>query len=289
MRYLMLSAVLLFAGLMIYLASACAPEHPPHRLPPGERLAGLWAEFSDEAAQLSGGSCWLVTGGDGALWSGKYAAVSSCSDYGAAEVEPGRWLRSPGYVPESPSQGWSSWSRDMGEGFLTYALQRGDLGALERHERYGRGHAWKMGIPLGDGRAVYSGNMLAYLYSGIKFLGGADTVAAEIPTAYDSGLVDYESHLAVQGIWLHGKARGGVTAHELNILREQAERDRADPLFAGVLAQYSGEHEAAVEVCLGGAESGYAGEYVRCGDAAGENVPRRCFLAAWLFACSLVR
>jgi hypothetical protein len=65
-------------------------------------------------------------------------------------------------------------------------------------------------------------------------------------------------------------------------LREHADRDPRDPLFAAALGVYTGDMGPALDACLAGDQ--YAGSYTRCDGGDG----RACQLASWLFACDLV-
>lgn len=266
------------------LLSACG-SHPEHPAAPSAALEARLDAAREEADSLAPDTCWLVTDGDGALWSGLYAAVTACPDYPKAEDRHGHWQRGPGYVPQNPSPEWSSWSRDSGVGLLAYGLRRRDLGALDRHYRFGHAHGWQMGEPLGDGRAIYSPNLVGLLARAVLVLGGEDRAERYLPFKAEGGAVDYRAHLAVMEVLLEGEVRPAtlaldVTDGQLDLLRAQAERDPRDPLFQAAYARYTGDWGPALDACL--AEDMYAGGYVRCDE------PVRCQLAAWLFACAMV-
>lgn len=286
-------------------------------------VATLRVEYDrtlDEAAGLRDPeSGWLVAEDcDGALWSGKYAAVTRAEPmkWDAAEYEPGRYARRPlaqPCVPTNPNS--SSWSRDMGKGLLAYAWRTRDLAILEQHVAYGIDHDWLMGEPLGDGRAVYTPSMIGQLYETIFALGGEDNANRLWPDVYPGGRVDYEAHLQVMNIWhrgevaelLHdGDARakqpgepvivdeGETTAapvatefalldvsdQMLQRLSEHAAREPQNPFFAAELAVYTGDYRNVVTLLLHPDKP--VGSYVRC------EALRKCQLAEWLFSADIV-
>lgn len=305
------------AILLIAFALAGCGSHDPKDPKPDDRLPALrdsLQKAENEALGLRDAVGWLTPDdGDGMLWTGKYGAVAPGVDLTPAEVEPGRFDRNPGH-PTSDDPEWSSWSRDMGMGLMAFGLRTKDLALLQRHAEYGRANNWVMGRPLGDGRSLYTPATLGRLFEIIYALGGENSANRHWPDIYPSGLVDYQAHLQVMGIWMEAEAKeliaaGGksddakpagppvvddsgdngdkgmplvldVTDSQLDILRAQAARDPRDPLFQAVLGKYTGDMGPAIDACL--ARDQYAGEYVRCNDY------RRCQLAAWIFACDIV-
>jgi hypothetical protein len=257
---------------------------------------------------------WLVNDRDGMLWTGLYAASPGVDGVNieAAEdaLRPGKFFRcslDPCKVnPDDPS--WSDWSRDMGTGLLAYAWRKKNLALLGRHAAYGEKANWKMGDPDGDFRGVYPPAFVGRLYQTIHALDGQDDPRRLWPDLYPAGLVDYQAHLQVMNIWHRGEvmAARGMDANDessahmpddasgdgmtttgqsltqisdtmLDRLKEHADRDPRNPLFAYVLGQYTGDMDAAVNACLDNPD--YAGDYVRCDE------PQKCTLAAWIFAC----
>lgn len=301
----------------VCLMTSCGPDHAPKSPKESAKVGELRDVYNkalNEARALQDPTTgWITpTDCDGMLWTGKYAAATGVSgvNLAAAEVEPGRFDRRPPPPCTSANPNWSSFSRDMGTGVLAAAWRTKDLGMLERHADYGRAHNWRMGEPVGDGRSIYTPAMLGRLFQIIYALGGEDSLDRHWPDLYPKGLVDFQAHLQVMGIWLVGEVdeemkkagKSGdamphdepiiddpapegpglldVTDSQFEILKSQAARDPKDPLFQGVLGIYTGDMEPALDACL--APDQYAGEYVRCDEF------RRCQLAAWIFACDVV-
>ncbi len=301
---------------------ACAPKHETQEPSLDPRIKDLAARQQadlDEAKTLRDpANNWLVTGGDGMLWSGKYAAVTCDVDIEAAETEPGKFSRDPdGETSTNPN--WSDWSKDMGAGLLAYAWRCKNLALLERHAAYGQAHkalanavpVWQMGSPVGDGRGLYLPAFIGRLYQTVFALGGEDSNERLWPDLYSLGLTDFRAHLQVMNIWHRGEVAEAlreqedsdatvkddvrddadgpsqglttldVTEDQFEVLKYQAERDPRDPFFQAVYGTYTGNMGPAIDACL--ADDDYAGEYVRC-----DGTPRACLLAARLFACDLV-
>lgn len=286
-----------------------------------ERMVAARAEARSLRDPVTGWLCYRDC--DCTLWEGKYAAVECDVDLTKAEdpAHPGKFFRKP-YDPNDlcadDDADWSDFSRDMGTGLVAGAWRCGNLGMLDRHAAYGRAHpaivnrlpAWRMGEPVGDGRGIYPPAFIGRVEQTRVALGAPDTPARFWPDLYPRGLVDYAAHLQVMNIWQRGEVStalrdgggtprpdvvddagsgpGDASALTLDVsgtmfdrLVEHHARDPRDPLFAGVLGTYTGDMLPALQACL--ADDWYAGEYVRCGDE-----PRRCQLAAWIFACDIV-
>ena len=315
----------LVAAVALALLACSKPTHETQAPADHPRLGELRSRMLDAKAEALAlrdpTTGWLVTGGDGMLWTGKYAAVSGVTGVNllAAETAPGKFQRDPdGETSDNPD--WSDWSKDMGVGLMTYGWRAKDRAALERHAAYGRAHvavvndlpAWRMGEPVGDGRGIYWPASIGRLLQIVFALGGANAPQRLWPDLYVSGLVDYQAHLQVSNIVLRGEVEetlrkageGDATPHndppvvddatppaqalvldvtddQLAILEEHAARDTRDPLFQAALGTYTGDMGPAFDACL--SPDWYGGEYVRC-----DGDPRTCELAAWLFACDLV-
>lgn len=300
--------------------ACCGPKHPEKVPAPDERVGllrdALGAAKAEALAIRDPKNGWLCrTGGDCALWTGKYCAVSGVSgvDMRAAEVEPGRYQRRPGKPMKSDNPKWSDWSGDMGVGLLACAWRTKDLALIDGHIEYGKKHKWHMGKPTGDYRGVYKPGLIARWLSASFALGGKDRVGRRTPDVYSPGLRDYQAHLQAMAIWLRGElseALGEPPEGEVTLpapdapgidsvilgaslvtdipktayerLKELVDHDPRDPLYAALLGIYTGDMSPAITACL--AEDRYAGEYVRCD----EGDEKACHLAAWLFACDLV-
>lgn len=225
---------------------------------------------------------WLTpTDCDGMLWTGKYAASRGVTGVSLVAAEypndPGKFARRPPpYCWDGGDNGSKSeWSRDMGvAGLFPWAFKTGDLTALERHADYGRANGWKMGEPTSDGRTYYTPQVKNLLFKVIEALGGSRAPSNPWPDVWSSGLTDYQAHVQVMSIWLHGET-GGTTATMRKRLKEHAEREPENPLYR---AAYGDLNEAA-DLLLDGHPTP---SYVRC-----EN-PAQCQLSEWLFAASLV-
>lgn len=317
----------LYIALHVFTIAACGaannetqePKSDPRLGELHDRQEGRKAEALTLRDPVNG---WLVTGGDGMLWTGKYAAVTGVEgvNLAAAELEPGRFQRDPDGEGPSANPDWSDWSRDMGTGLVAYAWRKQDRALLERHIAYGEAHkavhndipVWRMGEPVGDGRALYPPAFVGRLYQTQLALGGADNLNRLWPDFYHKGLTDFRAHLQVMNVWHRGEVaealrKAGeadalpagetttddagdglthalildVTDDQLAVLKEHAARDPRDPLFQAVLGTYTGDMTSALDACL--APDEYAGDYVRC-----DGNPRGCQLAALLFACDVV-
>lgn len=301
---------------------ACSKPNNETQVPKEDpRLGDLQAQQKadiEEAKTLVDENGWLVTGGDGMLWTGKFAAVTCEPNIEAAELEPGRFQRDPdGETSENPD--WSDWSKDAGTGLLAYAWRCGKRELLERHAAFGETRkvlsnkvpVWQMGTPPGDGRGLYLPAFIGRLYQTIFALGGQNNPQRLWPDLYSVGLVDYQAHLQVMNVWHRGEVAEALrkageddatandavvddagqapgaglvldlTDDQFAALELQANRDPRDPLFQAVHGTYTGDMTKAIDSCFNA--DGYAGEYVRC-----DGNPRACQLAARIFACDIV-
>jgi hypothetical protein len=149
----------------------------------------------------------------------------------------------------------------MGLGLITYGWFKGRLDILERHAWYGKDHNWVMGEST-DGRSVYTPAMVGILYQAIYALGGENSANRLWPNTYSSGLIDYQAHLQVLGIFLRGEiskgtgdadavpAAGllGISQTMYQRLREHHEREPQCPFYALAWGMYSGDLQAAVDI-----------------------------------------
>jgi len=293
--------------LFLLLLVACS-SHEPKEPEADARLVelrDLFAVNMAEAESLKSADGWLLwTDCDSTLWSGKASAAGLTGfNPSAAEIAPGRFVRRPAPLCTSDNPAWSDWSRDMFAGLTAYAWRHRDLAALERHLSYGRDHNWIMGKPFGDGRSVYLPATYGRLYQTIFALGGVDDPKRFWPDVYPAGLTDYKAHMQMMNIWLRAEIGEGssgdanpagkqddvgspqanltsVDDTQLDRIKEHAARDPRDPFFQCLAGIYSGDMGPAITAAL--ADDQYAGEYVRCDE------PRRCQLAAWLFAADCI-
>ncbi len=271
-------------------------------------LQDLYAEKMAEAVALRDPETgWLARNDcDGMIWAGKYAASRGVTGVNILAAEypdsPGKFgRRPPPWCWDGKDNGSKTeWSRDMAVGgLLPYAFLTGRIEVLERHAAYGRAHHWLMGEPLLDGRAVYTPSLKGLLYKTIDALGGTPDVEAFWPDSWPSGLTDYEAHLQVMSIWLHGETARRLgdsdqipqriaektTALQISEtmfdrLQEHVDREPMNPLYRAVYGLYDGDMGAAADVLLD--PSMPLGSYVRCNDL------RQCRVAEWLFAASIV-
>lgn len=240
-------------------------------------------------------------------------------DYAAAEspVGSGRFNRrpTPCWTPQQGDVGArSTWSRDMGLGLAFYAWRKKDGELLNRHIKYGEAHAkvadgfptWRMGDPGDQLAVIYSPALVGLHYAIRKGLGGAANQWRFIPNVYKSGLKDFKAHLQVLDIMLRGEIAEvtgerqnapvkprwqadqslactttlDVSESMFNRLKEHADREPENPLYAYAYGVYSGNLDKAVDLCL--RPDMPVGGYVRC------KRPETCKMAEWLFACGSV-
>lgn len=184
---------------------------PPQLIDELKTSYAQWVDESIELRDIQNG--WLMSDGcDSMLYNGLWASSPGIDgvDINAAEYpdEPGRFGRRPGtpcWTPELGDNGSkTTWSRDMGMGFIVWAYRKGNIGVLERHAKYGKSKNWQMGEPFDDGRVQYTPAMIGQLYYAIYALGGEDSTNRIWPNVYPSGLNDFEAHLQMLSIYLRG-------------------------------------------------------------------------------------
>lgn len=279
MRFLVLALLLV----------GCAAEKNEDAEPVVSDKLGPLKELHDsriaEAIALSDNEWGWITPDDcdGMLWTGKAAAGGqpNVNIVGSEYEDEGRLGRRPPpdcYLNGADNGAKTSWSRDMGVGFIYAAYRLGNVGALARHAAYGKAHKWQMGEPIDDGRTLYTPPLIGLLYQAIYKLGGEDNAARKIPNVYISGLDDFQAHLQVLDILLRGELEGGIRDVMLDRLKEHAKREPASPFYQAALGTYTGDMDAAIAACMKDDVSGY----VRCEEF------RRCQLADLIFSCDLV-
>lgn len=247
---------------------------------------------------------WLeVQSCDGMVWAGKYASSSGVDD---VDIEAAEYPGEPGRFSRRPSACWTkdqgdvgsktTWSRDMGvAGLFPYGFFKAKRDLLERHAAYGEAHHWDMGEPVADGRGFYTPQMIGLLYKAIEALGGPHNAQSLWPSIYPAGLQDYELHLQVADIHLHGEiaevlrdpdnrpksgAALAVSDTMFQRLQDAHEAEPDDPYFASVFGIYTGDMGPALTLLLDPAMP--MGGYVRC------EMGEQCRLAAWIYSASIV-
>lgn len=298
----------------ILLISACRRDTVSALEPASDpRIAELQALYATRLAEAEtlrdSETGWLVADRDGMRWTGLYAASKGVRgvQLSPAEFQPkeGRFCRFPGQVCFDDPE--TTWSRDQGVGLLWWGWRTKDRDAIDRHAHYGRAHNWQMGEPLGDGRVVYSPAMIGMTNQVLFALGGEDHLDRHWPNVYPAGLYDYQAALQVLDILLRDQIQspaprslvlmptssyGYVTRLvtpqlliDISIemyarLREHRDRMPKAPLYQYGAGLFAGDLSQAVATCLESQDDGSV-DYLRCDKL------RNCWLADWLFACSL--
>jgi len=255
---------------------------------------------------LAGDDC------DGMIWAGKYGSALGIDgvDIFAASFddEPGRFGRRPLYEDgEYQGRCWSeegdtgsstTWSRDMGSaGLLPYCWVNKRLDILQLHADYGRALNWVMGQPIGDGRVIYTPNVIGLLYELIYALGGQNSANRLWPSYWPGGLDDYEAHIQSMMIWLQGEAAAtigdmdavprqgarltGISGTMFDRLEEHYSREPESPWYTYLYHLYSDGDMGPVTKMLIDHPYRHA-TYVRCSSQ------EECVLAEWLFVASRV-
>lgn len=278
--------------LPLFLIWACAAKHKSED-PIGDRrredLAALYLQRAQEAReQRHPENGWLTPDDcDGMVWTGKYA-TTACDEVNieAAEIgfRSGRFGRrpSPCWVKGAEhNESASTWSKDMAMGGLfPFILRCNRLDLIERHIAYGEHHFWIMGEPIGDGRALYTPQLIGLAYAIRQHLGGEGNAMTKLPKIWPSGLIDYQAHLQVMAIWMESLI-GGISDTMLKRLYEHQEREPYNPLFQYMIGKYSNNQEKTLNLLLD--QSMPMSRYVRCGYAVD-----KCKLAEWLFVADLL-
>ena len=264
--------------LILLILTSCSCSKPVDRKPPlkfqnAELVAARNFDLLEQAEDERDFNGWLVADCDGMLWTAKYASARGVGgvDILAAEIEPGRFGRSH----ENDCD--EHWSRDMGLMFIIWAHRTGNLPALERHAAYGREHNWKMGT--GDGRTIYTPQMVGHLYQAIFDLGGEDNANRMWPVIYPGGLDDYHAHLQMLGINFRFEA-DKVTEIMVKRIKEHAEREPSCGFYQVMLGTYTGDFSQAIRILS--QDDKNKCEYVRCDGMKG------CQLAEDIWATDLL-
>ncbi len=199
MKYLLLIALILACGEK---KDEKETQPAPHGI--DQLKLGFYADRNRALSIRDTINGWLEKGCDGFLWTAKYASVICDSDVDmrASEYEDtGRFGRTPEKRCWTSATGdngaKNTWSRDHGVGLSEFTWTCKNRQMLQDHIDYGWSTTpdWIMGEPIGDGRVIYTPNMVGLLHQ-IRFaLGGADSVHRHWPTTYPGGLDDYEAHI----------------------------------------------------------------------------------------------
>lgn len=287
--------ILILSALSVLTLTSCAKSRESVPAKPDGRVSQLVERYGQVVAELDAirqPNGWPTNDCDGMIWAGRDAiAEPEKVNILLAEYpdQPGRFKRRPELVCEI------TWSRDMGiAGVIPYAFLTGQRDILERHAAYGVANNWWMGNHADDGRDFYTPAMVGLLYKAIFALGGESSPRALWPSIYPSGLDDYQLHLEVMDIFLHGRiadklgekdqkpqlgASLTISDTMYQVLEYAVTKEPNDPLYAYILGEYSGDLSPAVSLLLDPAEP--VGGYVRCDGGDG------CKKAHWIFAAFL--
>ena len=246
------------------------------------QLRDLFYEKMAEAALLRNSeNGWIVWDDcDSMLWTGKYAAVACDVNIQAAEWPTGRrgrYGRKPGFGCST------SWSRDMGVGgFFPYTFRCNRRDLLESHAKYGAKNRYKMGEPMGDGRVLYTFNVIGLMYRTIKKMGGKRNWLMYLGTHYPSGQTGYHAHIQMMQLWLRWHAQGKFYQKWKDRIREHKNREPNNPFYQLMDGYLSGNQSKTITLLLDPAMP--MSDYVRCG----EGNLYRCKLAEWLWVTNEV-
>lgn len=227
---------------------------------------------------------------DGALWQGKWCAVTGC-DLSDKYEDEGRFFRRPDprcYEDGKDQGSKSTWSRDMFIcGLVPWVYGTKNVSAIDRHVNYGIDNNWLMGEPkVGDdlinaARHFYTPNMRGVAYKLLDHIGGPKYpgVLWSKTGSYAEGLEDYHGHLQACLIWIKGEIDGGISEKMLGIVKTHHKRVPDDPFYAVLYGKYSGDWQPAIKNCT--KKEPFRGDYVRCGEA-------DCYAAHSIHACNLL-
>ena len=168
----------------------------------------------------------------------------------------------------------------MAMGLFAFTWKCGQISYLERHRKYGVRNNWVMGKPFGDGRVLYSPQVIAMLHEIIFRLGGDNSPNRALPSVYPKGLTDYKAHLQVLNIWLRNELEGGITQTMYDRLIEHRDREPHNPFYNYMVGIFNNDQDETVRLLLDPAMPMSA--YVRCKEM------KKCKLAEWLFVANLI-
>jgi len=246
------------------------------------QLVKLYEENLGRAKELLSPDGWITPNScDGMLWSSKYGAID-CNSFSpeAAERDYGRFGRrpSPPCWDGEDKGSKTTWSRDMGVGFIAYAIACKKDGLLLRHIEYGKKHHWMMGFPVTDLRAFYTPQIRDLLFDSVEYIRGTNDYNRSIEI-YPSGLKDYQAHLQVMSIWIR-RHWEGINSLKWERLMEHYTREPYNPFYSYMTSFYKGDLNETIDLLLDPRMP--MSDYVRCDD------PKRCKLAEWLFVAGQV-
>ncbi len=276
--------------LALLLLVACGEKRREKEVPLPPRALDLVTAYQEKLAEAKSrvdSHGWLESECDAMLWNGKFSCGGGEPDLTAAEYpdQPGRFNRKPlpGCGPQFGNSK-TTWSRDMGMGLIAHGWCKKDLGILSRHRDYGASNNWIMGEPLADGRAIYTPNVIGVLHEVIFRIGGPDSASRLWPSAYPSGLTDYQAHLQMINIWLRGEMEPNViqvmdiSQQMYERVVEHSNREKECPFYQYMRGIYDGDLTNAVNALL-------AHDYPAC-EYGREDYGNKA--AEWLFAAKLV-
>jgi hypothetical protein len=189
---------------------------------------------------------------DGFLWEGKFRSVSLMHSEFAlscAEGEKGKFYRTPSKDCYSKGKSGSTWSRDMGVGFLWWVWRDRNITALHNHIVYGDRHNWKMGDgPLS--RVQYTPQLIGLTCRVWNKITGEKRKDAKTPYIYSSGLRDYQAHLQCLVIALEAEINGKIPKVAWDRVKEHFFRKGSNPLYAVLQATFTGHGNHAFNACM---------------------------------------
>lgn len=174
-------------------------------------------------------------------------------DVEMAESESGKWNRLP--RPDYAAECSSDISRDMLTGVFVWAWEFRRLDVLERMWAYGESHDWVMGEERKPGlqnRVRMLPGTQGLLAELIATLGGESHWERKLlnvtPLSTEAG---FQSHLTLLQIHLRGEMHNGLSAGELDSLREILWHMAGNPLAHALLHKYTdGDQSVATNLLL---------------------------------------
>lgn len=254
---IMLTNLLLLPFLLLLTACGSSGKRTPPAVP--RSASQLLAEKADLYARLLparlGPSGFLYTEQcDSALFSGllQAAAPELGTDIRSARDESGQWHRRPVSMTECYQAGLSksSISRDMFTGILWALFASGDLESARSTLQYARDNNYIMGS--GDpARIALMPNLTRVLANIVHNLGGDSSAEQSLPTSYPVDLVDYEAHIQMWQILLDARIHGGVTAEQMDVIRDKYTRYPMNPIYVAAYHKYTdGDQTEATQLLL---------------------------------------
>lgn len=226
--------------------TACAGKHdkPAHdpTTTPEERVRTKAAYYLEHAAEAADQWGFLYGKCDSLEFTAISAALGYSVDLHQAEGDRGQWFRHAQHdcyeLNGQPGGSASDISGDMFLGLAWFAWQTGDRDTAVGVIDYGKAHFWRMG--RGDVfRTVMRPPLIATYYAIAKKLGvdlGPAPTAQEMWTVKEVNEAvliptGYEADLQVMHTLLDASVNCGASSAEVDILRQQSERQPRNALF----------------------------------------------------------